>query len=355
MHGWVGSRVWFGIATGEAVKGRQVKSGVQGSDQELLRRPLRSFQLSLEMPNLVRGIRTLRSELQRKGLVFAPHFWIGEEWFCPDYIPGISIPFYLLDSRLLELEKRFIGFAEGEKPLDLLRVLRHESGHAIENAYGLRKDRLRIEVFGSSQTPYPHSYLPQPYSRRFVRHLANNYAQSHPDEDFAETFAVWLDPTSDWRTRYSGWSALKKVQAMDAIMTSIKRRRPLNRLKSTYEPLHRSQLTLGQYFIKKRRQLGLDNVIDLDEKLSTVFGRSCFNGPKVDQFIMENRSYLCGQVAEGLGEYKYRVNQVIRRLTHRARELGLRAAPDQKIGPILDIVTAQALDDFAGKRHHIIL
>ncbi|MBK7844681.1 MAG: putative zinc-binding metallopeptidase [Bdellovibrionales bacterium] len=350
-------RVWpgMGMATGEAVKCRQVQSGVQGSDQELLRKPLRSFELSLETPNLVRGIRILRSELQRKGLVFAPHFWIGEEWFCPDYIPGISIPFYLLNSRLLELEKRFIGFAEGEKPLELLRVLRHESGHAIENAYGLRKDRLRVEVFGSSRTPYPRSYLPKPYSRKFVRHLANNYAQSHPDEDFAETFAVWLDPTSDWRTKYIGWSALKKIEAMDTIMNSIKGRTPKNRLKNTYEPLHRSQLTLGQYFVKKRRQLSIDKFMDLDEKLSSAFSRSSLNGPKVDQFIMEHRSYLCGQVAEGLGEYKYRVNQVIRRLTHRARELGLRAAPDQKIGPILDIVTAQALDDFEGKRHHIIL
>ena len=65
---------------------------------------------------------------------------------------------------------------------------------------------------------YPEFYTPKPYSKSFVLHLDSWYAQSHPDEDFAETFAVWLNPQSDWRARYAGWPALKKLEYMDALM-----------------------------------------------------------------------------------------------------------------------------------------
>ena len=30
------------------------------------------------------------------------------------------------------------------------------------------------------------------------------YAASHPEEDFAETFAVWLTPRSNWRQSFPG-------------------------------------------------------------------------------------------------------------------------------------------------------
>lgn len=102
------------------------------SDIQLLHRPLRTIHLSLNVPPLTRAIRRLFSELQNKGLKFRPHFWIGEEWFCPDGIPGFAIPFYLLHPRLLEFERRFMGVAEGEEPDELIKLLRHETGHAID-------------------------------------------------------------------------------------------------------------------------------------------------------------------------------------------------------------------------------
>ncbi|MCK7497714.1 MAG: putative zinc-binding metallopeptidase [Comamonadaceae bacterium] len=56
--------------------------------------------------------------------------------------------------------------------------------------------------FGRASRHYPESYLPRPGSRNYVVHLDHWYAQSHPAEDWAETFAVWLDPRSRWRERY---------------------------------------------------------------------------------------------------------------------------------------------------------
>ena len=49
------------------------------------------------------------------------------------------------------------------------------------------------------------AYTPDPNSRAYVQHLDYWYAQSHPFEDYAETFAVWLRPSSRWKRRYEGW------------------------------------------------------------------------------------------------------------------------------------------------------
>jgi hypothetical protein len=105
-----------------------------------------------------------------------------------------------------------------------MRILRHEAGHVIDNAFQLRRRLHRRRTFGLPSVPYPEFYSPKPYSKSYVLHLDSWYAQSHPDEDFAETFAVWLTPTSQWRQRYAGWSALKKLECMDVLMTSIRDR-----------------------------------------------------------------------------------------------------------------------------------
>ena len=112
---------------------------------------------------------------------------------------------------------------EGGTPEWCMKILRHEAGHAIDNAYKLRQRRRRQQIFGPSYMQYPEYYTPKPYSKSFVLHLDSWYAQSHPDEDFAETFAVWLNPDSDWRARYADWPALKKLEYMDALMTRARR------------------------------------------------------------------------------------------------------------------------------------
>lgn len=332
----------------------------EDSDQDLLSRPLRSLGLSLETPFIADGVRQLYFELHKKNLVFRPHFWISEEWFCPDGIPGIAVPFYLLHPRLLNFEKKFIGYAEGEQFPDLLKLLRHETGHAVDNAYGLRKNALRLEIFGSSEKPYPRSYLPQAHSRRFVRHLRDFYSQSHPDEDFAETFAVWLTPNFEWRKKSYGRSIRKKLEAIDHIMSSLQGRSPLNQFRGTYEPLHRSRLTLRQYLYKKRRRLGVAPPSDMDAKLMAVFRNKLTYSPKgqgqkAGEFFKIHRNYLRDKISLGLGEPKYRIDHVIRRMSQRADELGLQIGHNRKLGPLLDIVTAQSLDDLLRNRHHIIL
>ena len=159
----------------------------------------------------------LYRELSTRGIRFRPHCWLSQEWFSPDGIPGIAIPFYLAHRRLMSIERRFMREVEGGNRNWLMRILRHEAGHAIDSAYRLRRRAAWRDVFGPASLPYPDTYRPRPGSRRFVQHLGAWYAQAHPTEDFAETFAVWLKPHSPWRREYSGWPAYAKLEYIDEL------------------------------------------------------------------------------------------------------------------------------------------
>jgi len=195
-------------------------------DEQLLELRLCDLRLSLESSSVLEQIREVERELSAQNLNFKPHFWLAEEWFSPDGVPGVAVPFYLAHPRLAKLEMSQMLEVEGGTPESCRRILRHELGHAIENAYRIRRYRKRQAVFGRSTQSYPKYYTPRPYSKSYVQHLDMWYAQSHPDEDFAETFAVWLTPNSQWRERYADWPALKKLEYMDSLMKSLADARP---------------------------------------------------------------------------------------------------------------------------------
>src|SRR5215203_3004809 len=200
----------------------------QWPDERLLDLRINQLGVTIEGSVLDERLAELSSNLEGRGLTtFSPHFWLSAEWFSPDGVPGVAIPFYLAHPRLEKLERTQMLEVEGGTPSWCMRILRHEAGHAIDNAYMLRRRRRRQTLFGSSRIEYPEFYTPKPYSRSFVLHIDNWYAQSHPDEDFAETFAVWLNPRSDWRRRYHDWPALKKLEYIDAVMSEIATEPPL--------------------------------------------------------------------------------------------------------------------------------
>jgi hypothetical protein len=173
-------------------------------DSELLKLRFRDLKVTIAGTWLERCLKDLYDELAQRGLRIRPHAWMSNEWFSPDDTPGIAIPFYLAHPRLMRLERKLIIDVEGGTVPECMRILRHEAGHVVQVAYQLHRRRRWRELFGPSSTRYPRYYRPNPASRRYVYHLPLWYAQSHPDEDFAETFAVWLTPRSNWRKRYAG-------------------------------------------------------------------------------------------------------------------------------------------------------
>jgi hypothetical protein len=171
------------------------------ADEQLLNVRLKDLKVTVEGTWLEDCVNILRDELQERHIRVRPHAWISNEWFSPDTTPGIAIPFYLAHPRLMRLERKMIIDVEGGTWPECMRILRHEAGHVVQHAYQLSRRRRWQQLFGPTSKRYPRYYRPNPASRHFVQHLRLWYAQSHPDEDFAETFAVWLRPRSNWRAR----------------------------------------------------------------------------------------------------------------------------------------------------------
>ena len=199
------------------------------SQQEILELRLKDLYIPIEKTGLAPYLVKLQEELNAKGLhKFKPYFWFSDEWFTPDGHTGIAIPFYLAHKKIARIQEKYLFDVEGGTPTTFMKLLRHECGHAIDNAYKLRRKRKRQEIFGKSTDKYEDSYAPKPFSKKYVTHVNGWYAQSHPDEDFAETFAVWLNPRSAWQKKYKDWKgAYKKLLYMNELMNEFVNEKPL--------------------------------------------------------------------------------------------------------------------------------
>jgi hypothetical protein len=276
-------------------------------------------------------VQTLYAELERRGIRFKPHVWLSTEWFSPDGIPGIAVPFFVAHPRLRRLERREMGEVEGGSRHWRQRILRHEAGHALDTAYGLRRSAGWREVFGKASKPYPRDYAVRPGSRRYVLHLGHWYAQSHPTEDFAETFAVWLQPKARWRREYQGWPALRKLEYVDELMQQIAGCPPRNRERSVVAPLAEYQRTLGEHY--KRKHSSFEHI----EKRYDAWLRDAFvdrnlhpRAPRLSRFIRETRGELRQSLIRRTGVGSYLVDHVIETVRRRARELDLALAGPQR-------------------------
>jgi hypothetical protein len=327
-------------------------------DERLLDLRLSDLGLTIGPGELSQRIDQLYDELKNLGLRFRPHFWLSDEWYCPDGVPGVAIPFYLAHPRLARLELQHMLEVEGGTPEWCMRLLRHETGHAIENAYRLRRRRLRQKLFGKSSERYRDYYIPRPYSRRFVVHLEQWYAQSHPDEDFAETFAVWLAPDSNWRERYAGWPVLRKLEYVDATMQEIAAQRPLVVTRARVDPLSRLRKTLRQHYEEKRQHYGLDEDVSYDRDLRRLFSSASEfrDRPSAARFLGRIRREVRRRVAQGTGVYQYTIDQVLGDMIDRCRELGLRVAvPEERAKLDFTIaLTVQTMNYLHRGRHRIV-
>lgn len=227
------------------------------SDDDLLDLPLRALRLRIEGSRLEPLLARLAREIERAGLArFRPHAWLSTGWFTPHGGTGFAIPFYAAHPRLVALERRMIGYAEGGDAAGCMRILRHEAGHALDNAYRLHRRASWRAHFGPFSTPYRSTYRPRGDRQHFVENIGHGYAQSHPGEDWAETFAVWLAPGSQWRSRYAGLPALRKLCYVNDLVREIADRPPMVRTRERVDPLAEQRATLREHYARKSAQLG---------------------------------------------------------------------------------------------------
>jgi hypothetical protein len=213
-------------------------------------RPMRELGLSIEGTPLEATIEAFKRELRASGLdAIEPRFYLSTEWGVPFQTIAIAIPFYLANIELMDLHGRMTGWVEGTDRDDVLRYLRHEMGHVINYGYVLYERPEWVKAFGSITQPYEEQYRPVPWSNRFVRHLPGWYAQKHPDEDWAETFAVWLTPDCDWRRDYAEWPvALAKLQLCDRIVREVGHVPPPNTADERDEDLTQAEYSLASFY-----------------------------------------------------------------------------------------------------------
>lgn len=328
------------------------------SDEQLLDVRMCDLHLSLEGTAIAQRIAHVDAELTARGLI-CPYYWLSDEWFTPDGVPGVAVPFYLAHSRLEKLELAQMLEVEGGDEHTCLKILRHEAGHAIDNAYQLRRRSTRRRLFGSPATPYPEYYTPKPYSKSFVQHLDHWYAQSHPDEDFAETFAVWLDPQSAWGLRYSGWPVIRKLEYMDRAMRSLVGIRPAVRSKRQVDPLPRLRKTLREHYRNKREHYGLDSPDFYENDLRNLFSDApeYAKNPSAARFLRRIRRDARSIVASFTDSYQYTIEQLIEKIIYRCRALNLRLtdSEDATKAEFMVFLTVQTMNYLHSGKHRVAL
>jgi len=331
----------------------------KASDEELLRLRLCDLDITIEGTVLEDRVARLYEELGRRGIRHKPHCWLSSEWFSPDGIPGIAIPFYLAHPRLVRLEKSMMLEVEGGTDRDCMRLLRHEAGHAISTAYRLHRKKTWRETFGPVSKPYPTSYRAKPFSRDFVLHLPWWYAQAHPAEDFAETFAVWLGPRARWRRQYKGWPARRKLEFVDALMASVAGTAAPTRSRRKIEPLSQQRSTLRQHYGRKQRRYGLDSPDFHESDLKRLFppDEGGDGTEAASRFLRRYQRRVREVVARWTNAHSYTIDIVLRDMIERCRDLGLRhgRADEEALDDLTAVVTVQTMKYLADGHRHIAL
>jgi hypothetical protein len=326
------------------------------SDADLLQVRLRELKVSIKGTWLETELKALHAELEARDLRIRAHAWLSHEWFSPHDTPGIAIPFYLAHPRLARLERKMVREVEGGTARECMRILRHEAGHVVQRAYGLHRRKRWRELFGSASKPYPEHYRPNPTSRRYVQHLRRWYAQCHPDEDFAETFAVWLSPRSNWRRRYAGWPALKKLEYVDELMGELAGVKPPPKRRTEMDPLKSLTMTLADYYRAKRERFAVDAPSIFDRDLLRIFSDDLRHrsAPQAAAVIKRHREGIMRSVARWTGEYPLALDAAIDDVMDRSRALKLRApGGEQRIRlELTALLTTRSVTSFysAGRR-----
>ncbi len=293
----------------------------------------------------------LHREFTAKGMRFLPSFYLTDSWGCPDRVPVIGIPFYLADKRLARIEEEQTGDLEDEQMIMML--LRHEAGHAVNYAYRLWREPGWAETFGPFSRPYREVFRPQPASKKFVRHIysgqyGRTYAQKHPDEDFAETFAVWLTPRSAWRTRYRYWPALQKLKYVDSLMRRFRGERPRRQGGRLLNPVEKMEMPLAEHYGQRTERFRAAAQGYVDDRLRLVFPPMNGNSALLAADLLhQRRDELLERMVRWSALEEEEAQTILDKLEDRAQALHLkfpRHREDEKLVDVAAMATALAVE-----------
>jgi hypothetical protein len=309
--------------------------------------PIRDLGLTIEGTRLEPILAEFGDELRQVGITrVQPRFYLSTEWGVPFETIAMAIPFYLARPDLTAIHAERVGHVEGFDRADILRYLRHEMGHVLNYAYRLYDEEEWVKQFGSITQPYSEEYRPEPFSRRYVRHLPGWYAQKHPDEDWAETFAVWMTPGLDWRAEYAGWpEALAKLEYCDRVMGELREADPLVTDDELDEDVSEIPYTLDQYY--RAWEIDAGELPPVDGSLRTIFedwGRPedlSTDAPRrpASELIRRLARDLPADVYRWTGHFPERTRVLLRHLAERADALEQVYPQDRETPAIIALTT----------------
>jgi len=286
---------------------------------------MRELGLSIAGTPLEGTVEQFKRELRQCNVSgLQPRFYLSTEWGVPFQTISIAIPFYLARTELAELHERMTGWVEGTDREDVLRYLRHEMGHVLNYAYLLYERPDWVKTFGAITQPYEEHYRPVPWSNRYVLHLPGWYAQKHPDEDWAETFAVWMTPNSDWRREYEGWPvALAKLELCDRIMREVGRLPAPNTADELDEDLSEVEYSLASLYGAESDSGPLP--AGLEGSLRSIFAlrEGDANSRPAAELIRQRGPELVRSVYTWTGHFPEQGRLLLAQLERRAQVLGL--------------------------------
>ncbi|MCO5172170.1 MAG: putative zinc-binding metallopeptidase [Planctomycetes bacterium] len=298
---------------------------------ELLKQRICDLDLRIEGTQLGQVVDRFKQELRARGFTrLQPAFYLSSEWGVVEGTTAIAIPFYLADEQLRKVQECRGGIVEGTTDEDILRYLRHEFGHVLNYAYRLYETEEWSLLFGPMARPYTEEYRAIPFSPDYVRHLPGNYAQKHPDEDWAETFAVWMNPALDWRGLFGDApGALKKLEYCDRTCADLFERDPLVHDNSLDEDVSTIRLTLEDFY---KQGAGGEVIVprSLDGDLRGLFAPSSMP-PTAEGARMGSAAALLKRQQDALAVTVFRwtgvdpgvVRPIIGHLVKRAKDMSL--------------------------------
>uniref|UniRef100_A0A832MKU6 Zinc-binding metallo-peptidase n=1 Tax=Eiseniibacteriota bacterium TaxID=2212470 RepID=A0A832MKU6_UNCEI len=306
--------------------------------RELLQKRISQLGLKLEGSPVERYVQRLHRELERKGLRrFKPSCYLTDEWGCPDGQPVIGIPFYLADPKLARLERE-MNDLEDER--EIMMYMRHEAGHAFNYAYRLYVTPEWRGLFGPFNRRYRDHYRPVPFSRKYVRHIAGWYAQKHPDEDFAETFAVWLTPRSNWRRKYKSWPAFAKLRYVDRVARRVRDQDPVLPTGAVDLTVEDMKLTVEQFYRRLAKQNGTAVNVALESDLGDMFipkGRRRKNVRPAWELVEQHRLALTDKITYWTGVRRPLVRALVERMVRVCRDLELSAEAGREAAYLVEL------------------
>jgi hypothetical protein len=291
----------------------------------LLGRKISELGLSIYGSRVERLVDMLYAELQAKGISFRPAVYLSDQWGCPDGTPLIGVPFYLVDPRLEQIEAEMSAGVEDDE--ESMRYMRHECGHAVNYAFRLYERADWRAAFGAFSRPYRERYSADPFSRDYVRHILGWYAQKHPDEDFAESFAVWLTPDRDWRREYAGWPAVRKLEYVDCVMREIATLQPAPVAPVEDDlPVEAMRYTVAEHYAASEDRVPIGDERQFDTDLQRIFlwPADAPEGEPAHRFIRRHHREIVSRISYWTSESASVVRSLVDHLARRSEALGLR-------------------------------